>query len=512
MKESASIARGNLVRASARHRTRFAALHRRIALFGGVATLIWCLSGLLHPLMTSYGPQQAQFMPPRAELALQGVQPVHETLRAAQIASAVAVRVVAGEPGQLLQVTVDPDAPRRYFDLNSGEELPGMDARQALFLARHYLGESVSDADVLSTELLTDFTAEYPWVNRLLPVYRVAFATPDRLVAFVYTETNTLAAVNNRFKERVQTAFRWLHTWDWIPQQLELVRVLLIGFMVGSLALLALSGLGMLVRIRRPRRATGVRGWHRAAAWVFLLPLLALSVSGIYHLLQASIDTPGRTLRFGEPLDLDAITFNLHSQWSDISAGVPIESVSIVSDADGALLYRLGLRRDSAATPRDAASIRGARFAGVPATGPALYLNAATGEAWQPGDRELALQLAEAHSGVGRSAFKKVELVTRFGPEYDFRNKRLPVWQVDVAAPVNATLFIDTATGVLADRVANAQKPERLSFSLLHKWNFLLVFGRQAQTIIVVVTVTAAMCFMAGLGLLMHWRRRRRGA
>jgi hypothetical protein len=462
--------------------------------------------------MSTFGPQQAQFMPPRVDLNLQDVRPVHETLRAAQITRAAAVRVVAGEPGQLLQVTVDPDAPRRYFDLSDGQELRDMDSRHALFLARHYLGEPVSDAAVLSTEFLTDFTAEYPWVNRLLPVYRIAFDTPDHLVAFVYTETNTLAAVNNRFKQRVQTAFRWFHTWDWIPQQLELVRVIFIGFMVGSLLLLTISGLGMLVRIRRPRRAPGVRGWHRAAAWIFLLPLLALSLSGIYHLLQSSIDTPGRTLRFGEPLDLDALTFNLHSQWSDISSGLAVDNVSVVASADGTLLYRLGLRRDATGVPHDDASIRSARFAGVPATGPALYLNAATGIAWQPGDRELALQLAEAHSGVDRSTFQQVELVTRFGPEYDFRNKRLPVWHVDVAAPVAASLYVDTATGVLADRVANAQKPERLSFSLFHKWNFLLVFGRPVQTAIVFVIVTTALCFMAGLGLFMHWRRRRPSA
>ena len=157
--------------------------------------------------------------------------------------------------------------------------------------------------------------------------------------------------------------------------------------------------------------------------------------------------------------------------------------------------------------PSTPSEIRSARFAGLAPTGPAVYLDAATGAPWAPGDRELALQLGEHFSGVDRSAFSDVTLVTRFGSNYDFRNKRLPVWRIDVGAPVNATLFVDTTTGVLADRVDDAQKPERTSFSVLHKWNFLMMFGRSAQTPIVVIVVTGALIFMGVLGLLMLRRR-----
>jgi hypothetical protein len=487
----------------------FAKLHRRLALIGGIATLIWGLSGLLHPFMTTFGPQQSRFLPPQARLDLAQAMPLPSIIRNANIPKAAAVRVVVGESGQMLQVTVDPDTPRRYFDLTTGEELPDMDSRHAIFLARHYLAESVAEATISSIQLITAFNAEYPWVNRLLPVYRVAFDTPDERVAFIYTETNALAAVNNRFKTCVQTAFRWLHTWDWIAPEFELFRVLLISLLVGSLALLALSGLGMLTGIRRRQRLPGVRGWHRRAAWVFLLPLLSLSVSGLYHLLQSSLDKPARTLHFGRPLDLEKISFDLRPDWPEISRDLAVDGMSLVSSQDGALLYRLSLARDPDNAPTDPAAIRSARFAGGQTAGPALYINASSGDVWQPGDRELALQLAETYSGAERANFEHVQFITRFGPEYDFRNKRLPVWRVDVGSPVHASFFVDTATGVLADRVKDHQKPERMSFSLLHKWNFLTVFGRQVQTPIVVATVAASLLFMAGLGLILDRRRRR---
>ena len=102
-----------------------------------------------------------------------------------------------------------------------------------------------------------------------------------------------------------------------------------------------------------------------------------------------------------------------------------------------------------------------------------------------------------------------MEVVTRFGPDYDFRNKRLPVWRIDYGAPVNATLFVDTATGVLADRTENWQKPERYIFSFIHKWNFLFPIGRVGLNV-VGVFVVLLLGFMAGIGLRMDLVRRMR--
>ncbi len=74
--------------------------------------------------------------------------------------------------------------------------------------------------------------------------------------------------------------------------------------------------------------------------------------------------------------------------------------------------------------------------------------------------------------------------------------------RLDYGAPVNATIFVDTAAGVLADRTRDAEKPERLSFSLLHKWNFLFPLGRTWQNGI----VSAALLFMAPWASGCGWR------
>jgi hypothetical protein len=70
--------------------------------------------------------------------------------------------------------------------------------------------------------------------------------------------------------------------------------------------------------------------------------------------------------------------------------------------------------------------------------------------------------------------------------------------------------------GVLVDRVADAEKPERLAFSFIHKWNFLFPVGRLGQNVVVGVFGLALIGFMAVLGLRMdlvrRLRLRRRGA
>jgi hypothetical protein len=162
----------------------------------------------------------------------------------------------------------------------------------------------------------------------------------------------------------------------------------------------------------------------------------------------------------------------------------------------------------AAKVPTTDAEIREARFAGIKPDGPAIYLDAATGDVVRSGDKDLARAIARRFTGAPDSAVTGVELVTRFSHEYDFRNKRLPVWRVDYGAPVSASLFIDTGTGVLVDRVADREKPERLVFSFIHKWNFLFPVGRLAQNVLVGAFAIALISLMAVLGLRMDLVRR----
>lgn len=474
-------------------------LHRTLALFGFAAMLLWGASGLLHPWLTTFGVQQAVFAPPQRALNLNQALPFQQLLKQTGIEQAQSVRLAVGESANLLQVTESQFAPRRYFDLNTGLELPNHDPVYAAFLARHYL--NVPYAEIAKVERIDTFSNDYPSVNRLLPVYRVQFDRPDGLNAYVYTETASLAAVSDNTKHRVQTAFQWLHTWSWMPKAAETPRVLLIAMLVGVLFMMACSGLAMLVLIRRKVRAAGAKGWHRIAGYVLVVPVLMFSFSGVYHVVQHGWPEEQSKLAMRPAIQLQNLDFAIHSSWAEITRDLQVTGLSLVANQNGELLYRLALPNPKNGLPDNAQAIRTARFDGVQPTGPAVYLNAKTGILWQDGDREMAHQLAQLHTGLPREAVQRVSLVTRFGGDYDFRNKRLPVWKFEYGAPLNASVFVDTATGVLADITLNSAKPEIWSFSMLHKWSFLGGLGRNVQNIVMCVVVVLAMVMMAGFGL-----------
>jgi hypothetical protein len=220
-----------------------------------------------------------------------------------------------------------------------------------------------------------------------------------------------------------------------------------------------------------------------------------------------------------------------------VTAGLRVESVSLVEGEKGRPLYRLGLTADSNharmaehdhlsdgkdvrtspsghsmpdEVPTTAQEIRNARFEGVQPTGPAFYIDAATGAAAPQGDREVARIIANRYLGAEDRQIIGMKLVTRFGMDYDFRNKRLPVWRVDYGAPHDTSVFVDTATGTFVDRLDNWQKPERYVFSLVHKWNFLFPLGRVGLNVIVGGFMSALILLMGVVGLRLYLKGRRR--
>lgn len=143
-------------------------LHRALAWVAGVVLVLWCTSGLIHTYLSLFGPQQQVFQAPQRPLQLQGMKTIADTLRQAQIDEVSMVRIAVGEDENLLQVTQDAGQARRYFRLSDGLELKDQDYKQALFLARHFMG--LPETPVHEVRKISDFTGEYPAVNRLLPV------------------------------------------------------------------------------------------------------------------------------------------------------------------------------------------------------------------------------------------------------------------------------------------------------------------------------------------------------
>jgi len=486
--------------------------HMLLAWVAAFALLGFVLSAITHPLLVWTGPQSTAFRAPQAVINAQQVNNIQAILQQHQINKAIVAKLVPSKDRVLLQVTENVQQARRYFDLGTGAELPNYDQEQAIWLARYYAFSGDESVAIRSVTFQTEFDDAYPWVNRLLPVYKVNFDNEQNLSAYIYTEINALGSLGNDYKTRLQSLFRNLHTWSWLDG-FEYARVIIMVGLLLSLFAMAAAGLALVATLKRRENMTIKSRWHRTLANIVCIPILAFCISGFWHLLHnttignnTEYDTKVIGLQLGAPINL-----------TDLQAikGLPqasLNQLSVISHKDE-LYYRISLpikQLTSGANMEHAhheMPTRKARFDGQKGERGGRYYSATNGERAQLNDKDVALELALMHGDFEAEDVANINLVTHFGPNYDFRNKRLPVWQFDFNSENGDTIFVDPATGAIVDSMTNNDRYEGYSFSFLHKWNFLTPFiGRQWRDAIIVLILLLTIT-MTGLGITMRYKR-----
>ncbi|WNO08653.1 PepSY domain-containing protein [Teredinibacter sp. KSP-S5-2] len=478
--------------------------HNKLKWFAGACLFIWALSGALHPLMTWTGPKAVKFYPPKFGLSVEQAtnikQPLQDAL--ATFPKSVVVKVLASENGAVIQATQSKYAARNYFSFDGNVMPKNFDVQHAAWLASYYTGHP--QTDIGEIQFITEFSNEYPPVNRLLPVYRVSFPEQGNLVAFVYTETNALAGLTNGVKTKIQTVFRALHTWSWLDVW-GFGRVLLVGLFMLSLIAMCVMGMALILAIPHRKIKDTKRRWHRIIAYVLWLPLLGWSASGFYHLLKAEYADNVSGIRLSHLAELKRFGSFPNENYFSEYANQPLNSISLVPGAESQTLLRL-----SYANQDKGQVSRVEKYQGRPSESGSRYLDFYSGNPVATSDKEQVQWLANGYTGYTSEQIEHVQIVTRFGPEYDFRNKRLPVWMVQYGDEFGTRVFVDPVTGVLVDQSRNVDRMESWSFSVLHKWNFLNgITGRQWRDILIVSTIFLS-CFLAAVGLLIGRRKQRK--
>lgn len=478
--------------------------HKWFGWTGGLALLIFAISGMTHPLMSWTGPKAASFFLPQVEMKAEYAYSINRILSSHNIEQVILAKIVPSKQGAVLQVTENNDNPRRYFDINSNEELLDYEEKHAIWLARYYTG--IKDASIKDIKFQTNFDSAYPWVNRLLPVYRITFDTEDNRTAFIYTELGALANLTNDYKTSIQSFFKAFHTWNWL-EDYEHARVFLMMVLLISLFAMAATGTAMIFLMKN-RKMSKSQKLHRFISYAIWIPLLMFSASGIYHLLQYAYGNNHRGLQLGEAITITNNSFSENTDWLNNYQNVKLNSISLVEGPDGNLLYRLSIPTGKPGQKVE----KSKRFDGVPIEKPALYFDVLTGKESEVNDRDMAIYHSGKQLGFPKDKITNTSLVTRFGPHYDFRNKRLPVWQIDYDTPKGDKIFIDPATGMLVDRLVDKERYESYSFSFLHKWNFLRPFmGRESRDVIMLLILSfAVLATLIGYVLLIRPKAKQR--
>jgi hypothetical protein len=345
------------------------------------------------------------------------------------------------------------------------------EAQHAERLARWYTGEA--DQPVATTELVSDFSDEYPEINRLLPVWRVQFAGEPTLTAYVSTADDRLATLNNRHKQRYQQLFRSLHNWSWLPHP---ARVVWIYTLLLGLAATVLVGLALALRSSGPRR-WNARRIHRWGGYAVLLAALAWVLSGLVQAYSnvAAVKVPEPTLvpvaasRLSAPLTL-----------------LPAAQATLVSVA-GEPYWRWALSPPSTPTGQRHAMAAHQEHGQLPARDGALssrYLSAVDGHERNDAERIHLAELLERYQVPGDAA--QATPVAAFTEEYGFQFKRLPVWRVEASDDARTAYFLDPAGERLSARVDETDRFFGALFAYVHKWEWVTPWagknGRDALT------------------------------
>lgn len=475
--------------------------HKKFGWWGFAALLIWGVSAISHPIMSWFGPQTIAFSAPKLQLNTAQLLGFNQLIKKAAVRdNAQVIKVVANEQyGGLLQVTRSSKASRDYYNLETLEYLNDFDQQQASWLANYYSG--IASEKINNITLIDNFSDDYPEVNRLLPVYKVDFT--DGTSTYVFTETNSLASITNGFKNTLKAVFIQLHTFAWL-ENVEYGRLIIVGLLMITLFAMAATGLGLVFAIRSRSIKQPSRRYHRYFAYLLWLPLLGWSASGFYHLLYSSQASSVSGLRLQAIGHIDE-KHNLDSNWLMRYQDKHLTSISVVSDEKNQPVYRLGI-----AAKKLENSDRTSRFKGIPSESSAVYINPYSGiERTNISDKSQAQWLARHFKNEATAKITATQLVTRYGADYDFRNKRLPVWKIELDDAQSSWLFVDPISGILVDQSRSQDRLERLSFSLLHKWSHLTSFtGRMLRDGMIVFTLLMLL-LMAGFGAKMMLKKRR---
>jgi len=444
--------------------------HRRIGVVTCFGILLWGVSGMSHPVMSRLQPKPVNFMPPHSAMHLGDSVFPTDVLATHNINAFQRLGVIALHDVPYFRVAESASTPARYFATCDAQELPDGDRRYAEMLASHYTG--LPQTSITSAKYITAFSDDYHAVNQLLPVWRIEFAGDQHLRAFIDTDQARLSALVDDTRLTLTKVFRFGHNWSFVEGFPRLQLCLMVLVLTTALVS-ACSGLYLYVSRRRhakSRFATQpVKRWHRRLGLIVAFSTLMFACSGLLHLIISYQQAANKIVASypgiaTSQLSPEAWHMVMHS---------PVHKLDLASFKGQPywLIQNEGPRAQVAALAQEEHHHGDQGDAKANPAGP-LLVNASTLNAGPADMMALAAEQAASYAKLPVSDIVQTSLVTRFGGEYGFLFKRLPVVRVQFKGEGNPRYFIEPATSALSAKVTDGDALEGWIFAYIHKWNF----------------------------------------
>ena len=516
--------------------------HRISSLIIAIPVLLWAFSGFIHPIMTNLRPAMTTQSIPvniidgsKIKLTLQQV------LKQNKIDSIYSVRLVHIDTNWFYQVKTSRKYGLRYISAKNGNTLSKGDWLYAQYIARLFLegasqktggkihkmempasmpmndgmdccGEAASTvlnhktgAPIEGASLVTQFDEEYKKIYCLLPVYKVQFKRNDHIRLYVETSQDRFAVAVDKNRAVFTKFFDLVHTWGWIDF-LGIGRLFVEMFFTGLGFLTSLLGIYIFFATKS-KKVPGnplikARRNHRYTAIITSLFTLMFTFSGCYHAFSKLGGERKEMKRVIHGFAASRTSLDLHKLQTIVKK--PVTNISLVQ-FNGKTYWQVYLQNEEKnRKSKDLMKDMSAEADLI------TYINAADFSVLKNGDQQYAKSLATQFSSTDPNKIVSTELITKFTDEYNFTDKRLPVWKINYPFNHKQRLYIETSTGVLAKNTNDAALYEGYSFALFHKHHYMDFAGKATRDVST-MAAAALQLLMVIIGLIFYfkWRKRK---
>jgi hypothetical protein len=491
--------------------------HRRLSLVIAIPVFLWAFSGFMHPLMTNIKPKIGHSV-----LELKPIEQDKIKIGLSQILQQYDIkyyhrfRLIRIDTSWFYQIQVTPESKPFYYSTTTGKGLVNGDALYAQYLAGLFLGGSsenkskkqIEKTAINSTEdccaaaascvqaqikknpikniqYVQAFNEEYKPINRLIPVYQIAYQRNDGIRIYVETTSDRMAYATDDLRAGFDRLFMILHNWAWMDQ-LGDIKYVLMALILGCAILTTLMGLYIMYITKAVKndenKLLQSRYRHRKVSLIAFSFTLFFTFSGAFHAIEkinaekkSGFITPQHIVSDNRTPDLKIIQNLIDSPVTNISAVVINDSLLWQVYTDRSINY-------------------------INATDYSVIIN---------GDEQYAAYLAKQFSLNSDKSIIKKEKIVKFSGEYGFVNKRLPVWKINFNINDNERYYIETSTGYLAAYIQDKDLWEGLSFAYLHKHHFMDWGGKILRDISTMFWALVQIILIV-TGIILYIRRWRR--
>ncbi|HEY4193923.1 MAG TPA: PepSY domain-containing protein, partial [Mucilaginibacter sp.] len=515
--------------------------HRICSLIIAVPVFLWATSGFMHPIMTNLRP----------DIRTQGITvetidssklklTLQQVLKQNHIDSIYSVRLVHIDTNWFYQVKTSRKYDLQYISVKNGNILTKGDWLYAQYLARIFLegpakkakgsmaamempasmtmsdgmdccGEAASTvlnnktgSPILGASLVTSFNKEYKSIYCLLPVWEVSFKRADNIRLYVETGQDRFSIAVDKNRAAFTEVFDIVHTWGWIDF-LGKGRLLVVMLLAGLGFITAVMGLYIFFSTKSKKvkgnTLVKARRNHRYTAVIASVFTLMFTFSGCYQALSEFTGHEKVVQSIQHAFASSAINLDfikLHTAVKKPIANIGLAQVNgktywqVYLATGKKSRHNQDLMKDMSV---DAAVVN--------------YVDAEDYSILKGGDEQYARNLASQFIGKDQTAIVSTELITKFTDEYNFIDKRLPVWKINYAFNHKQRLYVETSTGVLAKNTNNMELIEGYSFALFHKHHYMDFAGKTTRDVSTMIGA-GLQIVMVIIGLIFYFRWRKR--